>query len=386
MHYLLKKLVKYSFVFLMIAFVALPAQATTHDTTSVDSVHEEVGGMSLHAGNMIRLTDVVDRDVYAAGYQISFGNEIQGDVFAAGSDITIDQHVTGSVRVAGSTIIINGEVDGNVLAFGNSIRIEKDAVIHGHVNAYGASITIDGTVDQSVDSRGAFVTLNSTLNSPAYIEAEQVEVGSNAVLNDAVRILGPKKPTIAAQATGAEHITYEYKESNNKKGSGATPTTEWVQFVIVLMIGIKIYAFLVMVILGIILLAFVPKFVRDVTANMVKKQSGTVWLTGVLTVLLVPMVAIMLAITLIGIPFALLLMLLYGIILCFSTLFVGVVVGDWIFKKKHGPYLSFFVGFLLVSIVFAIPFLGWMIKLGAIIWGTGGILYTFWANRSKKKK
>ena len=104
-----------------------------------------------------------------------------------------------------------------------------------------------------------------------------------------------------------------------------------------------------------------------------------VGLKGLLFSFLVIMLIVILCVTLIGIPVA----MIFGFILWIANL-IGIVaiellIGKRIAKqmnKEVTPYMAVVIGVSLVQIITILPIVGWLIKLILGVLGFGGIIQT----------
>jgi len=71
------------------------------------------------------------------------------------------------------------------------------------------------------------------------------------------------------------------------------------------------------------------------------------------------------------------LMAAYLISVYLSRAFVGLAIGRWLFRRlgreSVSPYLGFFVGLIILWLLIAIPFVGWLIHLLALLLGLGAL-------------
>lgn len=75
--------------------------------------------------------------------------------------------------------------------------------------------------------------------------------------------------------------------------------------------------------------------------------------------------------TLIGMPFSFISLFLYIATLIYSTVFVGYLVGDTIFKDNMNNYLKGLLGILIIEILKAIPFIGGLASFATILIALG---------------
>ena len=107
-------------------------------------------------------------------------------------------------------------------------------------------------------------------------------------------------------------------------------------------------------------------------------QGFVLLIAGTVLILLV-------AVTIIGIPLAVIMTLLLVLAIMLSGLFVSFSFGRALFnmlKFKTSDMVVFLIGFLILNGLFYIPIAGGLIKLVAISLGFGAILYVFRTNWS----
>jgi len=137
-------------------------------------------------------------------------------------------------------------------------------------------------------------------------------------------------------------------------------------------------------ILGLILIRVAPgryHAVEDelISGWIVKLVAGFVGLIAGFIVIL------LLAITLVGLPIAIGIGLLYLAAILVSTLFVSSVLGRKVallLKHPASDYVAFTIGFVILAILFRIPIIGTIILIIAVSLGFGAILFTGWKNRA----
>lgn len=140
-----------------------------------------------------------------------------------------------------------------------------------------------------------------------------------------------------------------------------------------------IIGYLWLLLVGILFLVIAPVVSQRITDNIsANPLKNLLW--GILFLIVTPILAVILLITIIGIPLGLILMVIYIISLYISRIFVGLWVGQYIFKasEKKTSYriLSFAIGLLIVFIGINLPILGIFIHFIVIVLGLGAIVLT----------
>ncbi len=101
----------------------------------------------LAAGRNVLLGELTRNDAFLAGYDVSVTGGVERDVFAAGNIIRVSGSVGRSLYATGSTVHINGEIGGNVYIDAEKILIDNDASIGGTLRYNsGAEISAPASV------------------------------------------------------------------------------------------------------------------------------------------------------------------------------------------------------------------------------------------------
>ena len=113
---------------------------------------------------------------------------------------------------------------------------------------------------------------------------------------------------------------------------------------------------------------------------MIKKAGPSIgW--GLVYLILTPIIAVLLAITIIGLPLAVILILIFLIALYLSKVLAAFTLGLFLAnqmsadKKYKGQLIWPFVfGLLALVVLGSIPLLGWLFKIILILWAFGALV------------
>jgi hypothetical protein len=246
----------------------------------------------------------------------------------------------------------------NIVKIGSDVTIEEGTKVR-NVLAIGGQITVDGIVDNHIVAIGGSVVLTG-----------------KAVVGGSVFCIGG----IIVKGRGAE-VYGNLTEINADDISAAIANAlseEWEGWSwIFAIISISIF-------LGVLLLTFltvflIPKPIRLISSAIKEKPlKVTVWgLAGL--VLIVPL-AVLLAISVVGIV---LIPLEMTIVLCavlVGFIAVSQLVGRKLFTvlKRHDQSMvrETIWGLIILWLIGWIPYVGWIVKMCAIVLGLGGVLLT----------
>lgn len=304
------------------------------DATATDSELGVVEGIYAAANDTVVLDQHYLNDVFVAGNNIVLNGTIDGDLFAAGSYVVVNGDVRGSVRAAASVIRIEGQVGRNVMVYGDTIEISDTAQVFQDLVFGGRSVVLDGTVVGNVT--GSSDTFDQTGTVYGEIEVEDIE------------------------------------ETKPEPKPVVTPYKILKLFI----------CWLGLLALGLVVLHLFPKASRGIVERM-RKGAGSSIGYGVLIIIFGPVALLILSVTLIGLPLAMVAGLLWIVLLVIAKLYVGTALGKLLLPKSATLVWPFVLGFSIVYVVTqVIGWFGWVggliggvIMLGGIIWASGAIVH-----------
>ncbi|MBK5189985.1 MAG: hypothetical protein JJE19_00570 [Methanosarcinales archaeon] len=290
-----------------------------------------------------------------SGDQVSVDSPIDDDVFAAGGTVTINAPVSGVV-IAGGNIIINAPVSGDVFAMGGKVVVNSDVK--------GKIVAVGGDVDLSGDAKNAVIAGGTVNIRPTTVISRDAAISGGTVSN---------------AGTIAGNLTVRAEEFYNTGSAGSVDFKKngGLQGIQQLMNTFSILMTIGFLILGIILLTVFPAqffSVEEEVRNAPVKNT----VVGFLLILASAILIAVLAATLIGFPIALIMGMLFILALMLSSLFVSFAIGRKIvdvLKFETNDVLIFVFGFVILSLLFRIPYAGWFIHIAALSLGFGAIVY-----------
>jgi len=246
----------------------------------------------------------------------------------------------------------------SIVKIGSDLTIEEGTKVH-NVLVIGGQITVEGTVENHVIVIGGSVVL-----------AKAAVVGGN------VFCLGG----IIVKGRGAE-VRGSVTEINSNDISQAVTNAlseEWEGWSWIFAI-ISMSIFLGLLIISVVTVLLIPKPVRLISAAIKETPfKVTVWGLGGL-VLIVPL-AVLLAISVVGIV---LIPLEMTIVLCsvlIGFISVSQLVGRKLFavlkRNDQSMMRETIWGLVILWLIGWIPYVGWMVKVCAIVLGMGAVLLT----------
>lgn len=329
----------FAFFSLFLLVSSTHAQSAESENTVVES-GEVISRDYFAANETVQVLGTINGDVYVAGGKIIINGVVNGDVIAAGGVVTIGGLVTQDVRVAGGTVQIVGTVTKNVTAAAGTVLVSPEARVGGNMLIFGGNTELDGTINGNVNAFAQNLTItNSTIHGNVdYWSDREALVSGDAAVNGEIK----------RHETNTQ--TRQWKENANAAGRGAHTASAVVSFFTTLIVGL-------------LLIKLFPKYIKR-SKEILDKELPKAFLRGSIAMFVIPLVLILLMITIVGIPLALIGALVFVIYLYVGRIFALVAIGSYILRKmKTNESLS--MSFLLGLIVYF--FLGFIPVIGGIL-------------------
>lgn len=321
----------------------------------------------------------VDGDAFLAGGLVTVNGEVTGDIFVAGGKVVINGPVGQSVRVFGGDVTVTGAVGRNVLLIGGNLNIAKNATIGGSLVAVGGNLDLSASkIGRGFRFFGSRLYLNTAISSEAFVVANrEFLLGPQASVSGDLKYTGQNEAVLEPGATVAGRISYQpqtREESfpkffNLKKYTDvyqkAKPITETLDL-------------LASLIIGFIFLGLFSKLFEKAVGAMENQPYGSIgW--GIIAVLIFALVIVLFAVTIVGLPLALLLALA-GVLISYVAKFVAAFfIGRRILLPKFGERRGWamVLGLIVLLVVGAIPLFGGLIRTALYIFAVGALVLSY---------
>jgi cytoskeletal protein CcmA (bactofilin family) len=331
-----------------------------------DVTRASFGDTDLVAGGDIVLDRPVSGNAFAAGGSVEVRERVEENAYVSGGDVTIAADVGGNLYAAGGDVRLQGDVDGKARAAGGRVRFDAGSRIGRDASFAGGSIELDGEVDGDVRAYGENVWINGPVGGDIRAAGESIRVGPDARIAGDVVYRSRDRIRIdpAAQINGEIRESGRGREWIERAGRGAT------------IVG-GITASLGMLLLGAILILGMPRFSREAGTTVRHKPLQSIGL-GCVMLVAVPFAVIVLMITLIGIPLALLVVFGYLAVLLLGFLVGAIFLGDLALERLDAAKLGsvwwralfLLIALVAIAIVKQVPIVGnlawWLLFLAGL--------------------
>ncbi len=341
------------------------------------------------------LETTIGADRYLAGGRVGIETPVAGDAIAAAGSVTLASEVEGDAVLGGGTLDVRGRIGEDLYAAGGSVRVDaivaeaariaggnvvvgRQARFGGGSAVAGGEIRFDGAAGSVLYLAGGRVRFDGEAAADVVVAAREVEVGPQARIAGRLVVRSPSPPQVAGGARiagGVEHVVVAAPEPapGAVRVVGGALFAAWI-------VGLALLAML--------LLGLLPRFLRQTGAVLAARPLASTGL-GFALVVGVPVAAVLLMVTVIGIPVGLLALAAYFPLLLLGYLAAVIAVGDVVLARVRpgagglrARAMASLAALLVLALAARIPFVGPWIGFVLLLGGLGALALSVARSRS----
>jgi len=326
------------------------------------TVHDPVGGDLFGAGGAVDVDASVGGDAVVAGGKLRIGAEVGQSVYAAGGQVNVNGKVGRNLRVAGGQVELGpkAEVMGNVSVAGGQVRLY--GAVRGHVRVAGGRVLIDAPVSGDVLATSGHVELGPRARITGKLRYRS---GEALQQDPAAQVSGGIEPLAAVWSGEAASRPPAQAPRAGGRGLAAVGWV-WTAGLIVLATA---------------WLAMAPRHSARFS-QILRERTAVSLLLGFVWLVCAPVLAVLLLLTVIGIPLALFVAALYFAVLPLAYVAAASGLGDWALARwqaARASALSWRIGTAALALVLLnalghVPWVGALLAFAVLLAGLGAML------------
>lgn len=359
-------------IILLMLTLALPVVAAASDIRSGASVTIRQGervndDLYLSAG-AVTVAGTVQRDAVIAAGRATISGAIDGSVVLAAGRAEFSGAIGGSLRIAGGAVEVSGDVAGDLVVLGGQVSVTSGGSVGGDVIVAGGAVELRGIVAGDVRGIGVSTTIGGSVAGDVTIESSRLSVPSSARIQGDVRYSVAADPSISgsAQIGGTtERIGQApWQDGGDRAGRPFGPLLRTVWALVA----------------GAIVVACVPRLAEAIGRHgrMVLAAIGV----GLLALLAVPLLALILIVSMVGLPIGLIGLGLFAGAIYLTQVFAGLAIGRFILPRRWNDgsrgylLLAMTLGVIVLAALnfIPVPYLSGAITAFVTMWGLGAAL------------
>ncbi len=367
-------------VLLLTAAAAVPVLAFDSRGGDIVTVGggEEVQGDLYLGGRTVTTTGVVHGSVFAAGQTLSIGGTIDGGATVVGQTVALSGSIGRGVRVGASTVDATGDIEGDLVAGCGALTVADGARVREDLVFGAGQVYVRGEVEGDIKGAAETLVIVGRVGGDVQVKVGTLEVKPGAVIEGNLSYSAGTEADIPAGAVkGTVAFTERIEEEDTvpvRKGLGALGP-------LFFLAGItwKIVGYLMALVAGIVLILLVPGRMAG-ASDAIRTHTGASAGWGAIALFVTPLAAIVVCITVVGLPIGLISLAVWGILLYLSQLPVSLLIGHLILgnsKPLEGRGFmigSLALGLLILTLLRAIPLIGFFVWLAIAMFGMGAFV------------
>jgi hypothetical protein len=261
---------------------------------------------------------------------------------------------------------------GSALAATDHVVITGGAVVPAGQTA-GDVVVVDGPVTIAGRATGDVVSISGPVRVTGRIDGDLIAVSDRATLGPAARVggdlrYGDERPVLARGAqVGGTVSNEDWADAAN--GWGWVSALAWW------------LAVSVSTLIAGALLVWLARGALYAAARAVSEHLGATIGFGVAIAIVVPVLAILALVTLVGIPFGIALLLSVIPVLLIAYVTTSWIVGRRVLRRSTSPWAALLVGWGIMRVLALIPVVGGLVGLVATVVGLGALAVALWQAR-----
>ncbi len=314
----------------------------------------------------IEIKGIINGDLYTAGGVIAISGKVNGDLLVAGGSVHLDgADIRDDLRVAGGNIaLINTKVGDNLTLLGGAITTSQ---IHtgGSVITGGGLLLLDGQIGGNVYGGAGTTMLSGQVAKEVVISTDSLVIGDNTTINQAVTYYSTQDVVISDTASVRGEITKKLPPDFKPVSGFISDKTNSL-----------VYFFLSSLLIGALLIYCLPQPMLSLAATTTNQLTSTIKWGLLLIALPIPTLGLLL-ISVVGIPLALIIGLVYALVFLIAPVIIGMWLGQFIAKNINQvnlpPLVQLTLGIAAYYLLSAIPWLNLFVWLIARIIALGSV-------------
>lgn len=337
-----------------------------------DSAHFDFGGDSFRAGMSVLHDAAGTDDLFMTGDRVTGKADITGSAFLAGRKVTMEGAANGDVYAAGEDVAIQGDVSGDASLLGRTVSV---ADVGGDLRVAASELQLSGNVGGNAIIAATDVAFDATVAGDVTLGAERVDWGDAASIAGRLIVYEEEPGGLQVPERVASVDRVERREAEKQDEPQRSQGSQWLPS-----IGDFLSEVIVVTVLAALIAALLPKRLADMQRRVLSRPIHTFWL-GFLSMSAVIGASVLLAVTIIGLPLVVVLVLLAVVGTIAGYAVAAYVLGARLLLAAGRPDPDSFrnravaagTGALATAVIGLIPFLGWLFAVVLALAGIGAI-------------
>jgi cytoskeletal protein CcmA (bactofilin family) len=308
-------------------------------------------------------------DLFVLAERVIISGELDGDLLGAARKVEISGRVRGSIRAFGERVRVSGEIDRNAYMGAEETLITESGRVGRDVIAAGDGVVLSGKTGRDAMTFSSWIEVRGEIAGDLEAHAERIDIMDGAHIGGDLRAKFFEKEENLEVSSGAVIAGATTSESHDLEHPRYMDRYRSSHFYI-----FTLLTFTAAFLTGMVLFRFAPWVFGSHLSTGSEFFRALAF--GFVALIAAPLFLIILALTVVGIPMALIGLALFGMGAYFAKIIVGGTIGMAIFGEPEESDWSGFgmplaAGLAIVVVSVAIPYLGGVVGFVTLLAGLG---------------
>ena len=319
----------------------------------------------------VTITKQVTGDIYSGGRSVKIKENVAGDIIVGAENLDISSsEVNGNIRTASKTLYINSRNVKNITSVAQYIDIDKNTTAKA-LYLSGEEINFKGACE-GFYATGDIIIINGKIKGDLDVTCNEFIIAQDGDITGNIKVNAEKEPVVNSKIS-VDDINFTKIDTQKNQNSINK----------IIRVG-TIITILAALLWGLVLYTLFKKFFIN-SDKVLAKEPLTVFLGGLGSFILLPLVSLLLFITVIGLPLGIISLITYFILVYVSPIICGIFIGRAMLKGKN-PYLQVLSGVFIIRVLTILPYIGSFVWVVSSIITFGAIYYQCYKSIKYKEK
>jgi cytoskeletal protein CcmA (bactofilin family) len=356
----------------MLCLLLVSAVARAADAPRPEAVDREAGGDRFSAGSTVRVSAPVAADLLVAGGDVEVDTRVGGDVLAVGGNVRIRGDVDSGIFAAGGDLRVNAHVKRSVRIAGGQVEIGPKAELGSNLSIAGGQVRVEGPVFGYVQAAGGSIVLDGPVGGDVWVRGGRISLGPNARIGGRLQYASGaelQQDPAAIIKGGVEKLDVPARRARtHQEDERAGGYIGWIW-----MSGLMV--------LAVVMVSVAPAFTARVSSAL-RQRPWFALLMGFVVLICVPVAAVILLVTIIGLPLGLLALFAYPVLLLLGYVLTPIGISDWVMQRFAPDRMQSLVwragaaaaAVVLIALLARLPAIGGVLAFLALLFGLGALI------------
>ncbi len=334
--------------------ILVPAEETVDDTL-------------VAYGDTVKIRGTITGDLVAIARKVDIQGTVQGNVICIAQTFDSTGQIEGDLFTIGQFVQTHGFIRGSLWGAATNLTVGSNGKINYDAILMASDMNVDGEVGRDLSAAGGFLDIGGAIGRNVIFSGARILIQAPVKIgrNLHAKVTNEKQSKVDAKATIAGEKKIELVKTKSKY-LNLRFYLGWMFYVIV--------AFL----LGLLLFGIMPKAGRfSFSTGRTLAASGGI---GILIFIVLPVVALILAIPLFSLPIGLVIFALWFLGLFLAPVIVANYIGRAILRREDEKIstraLALIIGLGIVVVAVNLPYVGAALNFLLILMGLGALAIT----------